>query len=105
MHDFTHIALDDTATGMTLAVAVTDAKGAILLPGATVLTDAMRTSLQRRGIERVCIVNERPTAAALAAQREQIQARLAVLFRHCAPEHATALLRQSILNYRLGDMR
>ncbi|MTV40888.1 hypothetical protein [Duganella radicis] len=93
------IALDQAAAGMTLAAALLDANGSVLLPQDAALTTAMLAALRRRGVER-CVVwrddqQEAEDPAALALRREQRLRRLEHLFRHCG-EHAgsQALLAQ-----------
>jgi hypothetical protein len=95
--------LEDVAAGMTLSEAVLDGRGGMLLPSATVLTDAMLTSLRRRGIDTVFLVNDDVSEADLQAERERLQKRLARLFRKCKGNSASTELMQCITTYRLGE--
>jgi hypothetical protein len=89
------IALDQACAGMTLAAALTDDHGAVLLPPETALTEAVLAALRRRGVTR-CVVWQR--APADPAQQERLRQqrlqRLAHLFRHNAdaPGNAALLL-------------
>jgi hypothetical protein len=84
----TEIELDHAAAGMTLAAALLDAHGGVLLPRDAALTDSMLASLRRRGVQR-CVVWAADDAGAdavdpaqLAREREQRMRRLDRLFRH-----------------------
>ncbi|MBV8665397.1 MAG: hypothetical protein JO269_02835 [Burkholderiaceae bacterium] len=94
--------LDEAETGMKLAAAILDSHGGTLLPAGVELTDAMLTSLRRRGVDMISVVNERVSEADLAAERERVQQSLTRLFRRCGERGASSALRQSILRYRLG---
>jgi hypothetical protein len=94
--------VDDVVAGMTLWEAVLDGRGGVLLPSATVLTDAMLTSLQRRGIDTVILVDDDVSEADLQAERERLQQRLASLFRKCGGSPASTELLKCISAYRLG---
>jgi hypothetical protein len=81
------IGLDQAAAGMTLAAALLDAHGGVLLPRDTALTDATLASLRRRGVERCVVWSEADAdnpadAAARALEQERQLQRLARLFRH-----------------------
>ena len=97
------IELDDAVPGMTLSDAVVDNQGGVLLPGGTTLTETMLSSLRRRGIDYLSIVNDKLSDADLAAERERLQQRLVQLFRKCNNQGAGNLLLQSVTQYRLGD--
>lgn len=97
--------LDDVVAGMTLWEAVLDDRGGTLLPSATVLTDAMLTSLRRRGIDTVSLVSDDVSEADLEAERERLQQRLARLFRKCNGKSASIELLQCITTYRLGEVQ
>jgi hypothetical protein len=97
--------LDDVVAGMTLWDAVLDARGEILLPEATILTDAMLASLRRRGIDMVYVVNDDISEADLQAERERVQQRLASLFRKCQTNPACGVLLQRITEYKLGEIK
>lgn len=95
--------LDDAAAGMVLSEDVLDGKGGILLPAKTELTDALLTSLRRRGIESVWVVNNEVSEEELRAERERVQQRLAHLFRKCRDDRTCTVLLQHITAYRLGE--
>jgi hypothetical protein len=95
--------LDDAEAGMVLAEAVLDAHGGTLLPGATTLTDSLLTSLRRRGIDKVFVVNNDISEEELKAEQERVQKRLEHLFRKCGADGASSALLQSITDYRLGS--
>lgn len=88
---------------MTLAQPVFDDRGAMLLPHGTVLTEAMLLSIRRRGIDQLVVLDDTVSDADLALERERLQQRLALLFRRCGNQGASALLLQSVTQYRLGD--
>jgi hypothetical protein len=98
-----HVELDDAVAGMVLSKAISDSQGDVLLPDYTVLTDSMLTSLRRRGIDQIDIVNNDISEAELAAERECVQQRMGILFRRCGTSHACAFLQQRIVEYRLGE--
>jgi hypothetical protein len=95
------IELDDASAGMVLSSVLLDAGGGTLLPKGAELTDSLLTSLRRRGIERIAIVDDRVSEAELSVERERASKRLAVLFRKCATQNASTSLQNSILLYRL----
>jgi hypothetical protein len=94
--------LDNVVPGAVLGEPVADGRGVTLLPSATVLNDAMITSLRRRGIDTVFVVNDDVCAAELQAENERVQQRLATLFRKCDGNLASAELFQCMTTYRLG---
>lgn len=96
--------VDDAVAGMVLADDVLDARGGVLLPKATALTDAMLTALQRRGIDTIHVVNDAISEEELRAERERVQQRLAKLFRKCGSDRTAGILLQRITEYRLGEM-
>jgi chromatin segregation and condensation protein Rec8/ScpA/Scc1 (kleisin family) len=97
----TTIDLEDATAGMVLSSVLLDAGGGTLLPKGAELTDALLTSLRRRGVERIAIVDNSQSDAELAAERERVAKRLASLFRKCANQNATNALQNSILLYRV----
>ena len=103
LNRYIQLDVDDAAAGMVLSEAVLDAHGGVLLPGATTLTDAMLTSLQRRGIDTVRVVNDDISEADLEAERERVQQRLTVLFRQCNVDRTCQVLQQQIEAYRMGE--
>lgn len=94
--------LDDVVEGMTLADPVFDDHGGMLLPRGTILTNAMLLSVRRRGIDQLVVLDDTVSDADLAEERERLQQRLALLFRRCDDQGSSALLLQSITQYRLG---
>ena len=95
--------LDDAEPGMILSNTLLDAHGGVLLPSGVELTESVLTSLRRRGIDQVTVVNDRVSEADLALERERLQKILANLFRNCEDKGASDSLRQSITQYRMGD--
>ncbi len=98
------IGLEQAVEGMTLADALLDAHGGVLLPQDATLTTATLASLRRRGIER-CVVwseAEAPDPAALARARALQLGRLARLFRHSADSDGGAVLLERLSAYREG---
>ena len=96
------IGLDQAAAGMTLAAALLDDHGSVLLPQDAALTDSMLAALRRRGIER-CVVwaeAEPVDPAALARERERRRQRLQRLFRHSAADAGGQLLLARLQAYR-----
>jgi hypothetical protein len=104
MKSFKLMDLDDAAAGVVLFEDVRDGQGSVLLPAGTALTDAMLTSLRRRGIDTIRVVNDEIPAAELAAERERVERRLATLFRRCNTEPACKELLQQVTEYRLGRL-
>lgn len=105
MNQYKQVDLDDAVAGMTLWDAVLDGRGGVLLPQGAILTDATITSLRRRGIEMVCIVNDDISDADLQAEKERVMQRLGILFRKCGNSSACTNLLQQIIEYRLGDAK
>lgn len=95
--------VDDAVAGMVLSEDVLDGQGGVLLPKATALTDTMLTSLRRRGIDNVFVVNDDISEADLKAERERVERRLSTLFRLCKSEGACGVLLQRVSEYRLGE--
>ena len=96
------ISLAQAAAGMTLAAALLDAHGSVLLPRDATLTDTVLTSLRRRGVER-CVVwgDSTPAAAAQQSmQRQRAVQRLAHLFRHSGTLEAGPALLALLTAYR-----
>jgi hypothetical protein len=107
----TEIDLDQAAAGMTLACALLDAHGGVLLPRDAALTDSMLASLRRRGVER-CVVwadedAEEIDPAQLARERELRMRRLERLFRHSGDDAGAGtggpLLLRALRAYRHKD--
>ena len=102
MNRLIELDLDDVRIGMTLSDTLLDAHGGVLLPGGTILTDSNITSLRRRGIDTVVVVNDEISEADLAIERERLQQRLDRLFRKSVNDAAHDLLLPQITRYRLG---
>jgi hypothetical protein len=102
---YKHVELDDAVAGMVLAEDVLDGQGGILLPQKTALTDALLTSLRRRGIDTVHVVNDDISEEELNAERQRVQRRLARLFRKCQDDRICGILLQQVTEYRLGEIK
>lgn len=98
------IGLEQAAEGMTLAAALLDAHGGVLLPQDATLTAATLASLRRRGVERCVVWSAAAPAdpAELARARAQRLARLDRLFRHSAASDGGAALLERLRAYREG---
>ena len=95
--------IDDVEPGMVLSATLSDAHGGVLLPAGVELTESMLTSLRRRGVEAVTVINDKVSDEELAAERQRLQERLDRLFRKNGAVGANGVLRESIMKYRLGD--
>jgi hypothetical protein len=99
------IDVDDAVAGMVLFRDVLDQRGAVLLPKDAELTDSLLTSLRRRGIDVVPVIDAAVDETALAAERERVGQRLARLLRHCGDGRAEAMLRAGLQAYRVGVLQ
>jgi hypothetical protein len=97
--------LDDAVAGMILAAAVHDHQGSVLLPAGATLTEALLTSMRRRGIDHVQVVDDAVSPQELAEERERVGQRLAHLFRRPRPGAADALLQAQLGAYRMEPLR
>lgn len=97
------IELDDAVPGMTLQEPILDGSGTPLLPAGTVLTDAVITSLRRRGIDTLTILNEAISEEELKRERERVEKRLQVIFRKAVPGQPTDALANIVLAYKMGE--
>lgn len=95
--------LDDALPGMTLQEPVLDGSGMPLLPAGTVLTESIITSLRRRGIDTLIILNEAVSEAELKRERERVEKRLQILFRKVVPGGTSNALASIVLAYKLGE--
>lgn len=95
--------LDDAEPGMVLSDAVLDSQHTVLLPEATVLTESMLRSLERRGIEHVFVVDDDISQEEWEAECRRIQMRLDRLFRLCRGKGASDVLLERIAEYRTGS--
>lgn len=95
------IGLDKATAGMTLAAALLDNHGGVLLPEHATLTEDVLAWLQRRGVQRCSVlIVDAVDAAGLARERERRLQRLERLFRHSAGEAGNALLLAQLRAYR-----
>jgi hypothetical protein len=92
--------LDDAEAGMVLSTAVLDHQGSVLLPAGAALTEALLTSMRRRGIDVVQVIDAAVSTHELDAERERVDARLAQLFRRPGQTAADAMLRTGLNAYR-----
>lgn len=100
--EITHIPLERATPGLILGEDLLDPSGHILLPAGVVLTDAMLSSLRRRGIAELAIAVEPTTAPEELARREaQVRQRLAHLFRKAGDDILMQTLARVVLEYRL----
>lgn len=99
------INVDDALAGMVLCAAVLDYQGGVLLPKGTVLTDSHLSSLRRRGIDEVLVLNRAVSDEELAQECERVRARLAHLFRNSAQDSASKLVLCQLIDYRLEKLQ
>jgi hypothetical protein len=97
------ISLADAVAGMILADDLRDSNTNVLLPCGATLTEAALISLRRHNIESLHVLTETQPAADSEFAREHQRQRLAKLFRATDDNGANALLRQHIMQYRLGE--
>jgi hypothetical protein len=102
---YKEVDLDDAEAGMILAAEVLDHQGSVLLPAGAPLTEQLLTSMCRRGIERVRIVDDSVSIADLAAERDRLAQRIAYLFRRPDPGAVHALLRTELEAYRMQGLQ
>ena len=95
--------LDDAEPGMILSNTLLDAHGGVLLPSGVELTESVLTSLRRRGIDQITVVNDRISEADLAIERARLQKGLDNLFRNSIDRGASNSLKESVMQYRMGD--
>lgn len=95
------IELDDALAGMVLAEAIRDGSGGVLLLADTALTDSLISSLRRRGIDMLPVIDDTISEEALRAEHERVMKRLDMLFRKAASASAGALLHSAIREYRI----
>ena len=102
---YKQIDLDDAAAGMVLAADVLDHQGSVLLPAGAPLTEALLTSMRRRSIDSVRVVDDAISSEDLERERERVDARLAQLFRSPAPGEANAVLQAELRAYRMESLQ
>ncbi|MFA6067144.1 hypothetical protein AKG95_03835 [Janthinobacterium lividum] len=101
-----HLPLEQVRPGMILSDVLLDAHGQVLLPQGAVLTENMLSLMPRHGIAMLPIQAPPPSPEVVAAQQAADSERLAYLFRKLDPDDpedaATTLLRNYVMQYRLG---
>lgn len=97
------VMLDDAESGMVLAESVLDGQRNVLLLEATVLTDSIIRSLERRGVEHLLVVDNDIPQEDWEAARRHIEERLGRLFRRCEGKGASGTLKQYVMEYRMGS--
>jgi hypothetical protein len=102
---YKEVEVDDAEAGMVLFRDVLDQRGAVLLQKDTKLTDSLLTSLRRRGVDSVPVLDDSVDEAVLAAERERVSQRLAQLLRHSGEGRAETQLRASLQAYRMGPLQ
>ncbi len=96
------IPMDMAVSGMMLAAAVCNERGDVLLQSGCELSDSSLSSLRRRGILHVAILDEESRSEEeLEALRNVARNRLGVLFRNAGADAHLASLHNLILEYRL----
>lgn len=98
--------IDDAQPDMTLAEPILDARGDVLLPSGSVLTESTLAGLHRRGIDCVVIVDDSVSEEELAAERERVRLqieRIDRLFRKCGTSGNAAALFRYVHAYRTGE--
>lgn len=103
------ISLDAAVPGDVLAEAISDARGAVLLPDGATLSEAILKSLERHGVEmlRVLAVDvagdeaDEEADEDAALRREQVESRLRHLFRRTGDSDAAHELAAQLALYRL----
>lgn len=99
------IDLDDAAAGMIVGAEVLDHQGSVLLPAGAVLSEPLLTSMRRRGIDSVRVIDDTVSAQDLAAERERIALRLAYLFRQRDAGAAHEMLHAEVAAYRMEQLQ
>ena len=96
--------LDQATAGSSLAQAVCDASGRVLLAAGVELTSVVLESLRLRGVTRLHIDHEMDAAEA-EEQRRAVARRLARLFRAVGDDVLLKRLHQAVLAYRLEQLQ
>lgn len=101
------LSLDELLPGAVLAENVHDAAGRVLLRAGAVITEASIDALRRRDIEMVTVeaVVEARSPEQRALERSRLEGRLDEAFARAGDGEASRLLRQAILEFKLGDER
>lgn len=93
--------IDEVAAGATLAEAIRDAQGSVLLPAGAVLTETALASLRQRGVQSIPLrVRQEISAAEEAARSERIEKRLHYIFRNVGDCAAAHELQRQVSEYR-----
>lgn len=95
--------IDDAQPDMALAEPILDARGEVLLPAGTVLTESVIASLHRRGVDHLIVVGDPVSEEELAAERARVRERLERLFRRCGTNSNAAPLFKFVQSYRTGE--
>lgn len=93
------LAIDDVSPGDVLGADVLDARGAVLLPAGSSLTEHVLDRLRGRNIDTLVIVLPE-SAEAEAARYAAMYERLEHLFRKVSDDPAAGRLKQAILQLR-----
>lgn len=99
--------LESLHPGMRLAEAIRDRLGNIMLTEGTTLTESHLAALGQRGIASALIMPERipPTDEDIAAMRQSTEERLRHLFRKTLDQPANLKLFETLLEYRLENLK
>lgn len=98
-HALSELAIEDVSPGDVLGADVLDARGAVLLPAGSSLTEHTLDRLRGRDIDTLVIVSPE-SAEAKAARYAAMHERLDHLFRKVADDPVTVRLKQAILQMR-----
>jgi hypothetical protein len=101
------LAIEGIQPGMTLAEAIRDRHGNVMLTEGTTLTEAHLAALRQRGVASALIVAEQapPTTQEIEAIRRSIEARLQQIFRKTLDCPGNRRLYEVVLNYRLERLK
>lgn len=103
-----HLTLEEARAGMTLARAVLDPRGQVLVASGAELSDATISALRRRDTTELWVLAPELPAADLmaqeAARRRHHKERLAQLFRHATDGAEDCHLRELIVRYRGAEL-
>jgi hypothetical protein len=97
------VTLDEASPGMVLSDALLDTNGKTLLPAHTALSEDNIKSLRKRDVDTLPILGEEVTEADHLVEVQRHGQRLERLFRkHTPDDMATEILKQFVINFRLG---
>lgn len=99
--------LESLTPGMTLAEAIRDRHGNIMLTEGTALTETHLAALAQRGIASAMVLPERipPSAEEIAAMMKSIEERLRHIFRKTLDHPGSRKLYDTLLAYRLEKLK